>query len=289
MIAFRTRRRAGVLTIAVAAAVAALVTTTTTASSALVASGASVRPARPPAATCLLVGGDWNQSPARKGPYSPRWIAHRAHLHITSPIRGKHGRIDFPMANVPVDHMARVRGGGSDHGLVVFRVTNPATGQWLRGGVWNVERDRGSRRRHGLRSYLTHVTAARHLDFVLLQEAKQYHRPLRHVRHFRLVAKGAPQGARQQVILVRKGVGTANPRFTRMSRHGWVVIGGRHAPAYTTFVTLDGWLRVASVHETVGVEWAHGHMRGPGDRRRARRGSAIRLVATAARLSHAIA
>ena len=278
----RTLRHAGALTLAATAALGLLLDGTATATHATAARGASVAPGRPPAPPRLLVGGDWNQSPSHRGMYSPHWIARRAHLRTHAPARGKHGRIDFLMTNARVPHLGRVSGGGSDHGLVRFRVEDPDSHQSLRGALWNVERDRGPQRQHVLARYLTRVTASRRLDFLLLQEAQQYHRLLAGIRGYQLVAKPGPRGARQQVILVRHGVHATQPRFTRMSVSGWrVVTGSRHRPAYTTFVTLDGWIRVASVHETVGVDWRYGRLDGPADRRRSRRGSALRLVAAA--------
>ena len=286
----RTLRHAGALLLAATAAVGLVLDGTTTASHATAASGASVAPGRPPAPPRVLVGGDWNQSPANRGDFSPHWIARRADLRIHAPARGKHGRIDFLMSNTRVPAVRRFRGGGSDHGLVSFRVRGPEPGQSLHGALWNVERDRGPRRRHVLARYLARITASRHLDFLLLQEAQQYHRLLSHVRGYQLVARPAPTGARQQVILVRDGIRTTQPRFTRMSVHGWrVVTGSRHRPAYTTFVTLDGWIRVASVHETVGVDWRHGRLDGPADRRLSRRGSAVRLVAAAHEIARPVA
>ena len=288
--ALRTLRRAGILAAAAVAAPGLVLGGTENVAQATAGRGASVAPVRPPAPLRMLVGGDWNQSPSSTGSYSPRWIARRAHLRITAPARGKHGRIDFLMTNTPVPHMTRVRGGGSDHGLVAFRVSGPAPGQSLRGATWNVERDRGPVRRHVLATYLSRVTASRHLDFLLLQEAQHYHRLLARVPGYRLVATPSPTGARQQVVLVHRDVRAAHERFARMSVHGWrVVTGSRHRPAYTTFVTLDGWIRVASVHEAVGVDWDHGRLDGPADRRRSRRGSALRLVAAAEQVSTTMA
>jgi hypothetical protein len=286
----RTLRRAGILTIVAATAhgiaLGLALVAITAPSQAKAARGASVAPGRPPAPPRMLVGGDWNQSPSSEGTYSPRWIARRADLRIHAPARGKHGRIDFLMSNARVPHVTRAWGGGSDHGLVSFRVRGPEAGQSLHGAVWNVQRDRGAQRRHVLAAYLSRIAASRHLDFLLLQEAQQYHRLLARLPGYRLVAKPAPAGARQQVIVVRHGIRATQPRFTQMSISGWrVVTGSRHRPVYTTFVTLDGWIRVASVHEAVGVDWRYGHLDGPADRTRSRRGSAIRLVAAAEQVS----
>lgn len=286
----RTLRTACAHILAATATLGLLLDGTATAAHATAARGASVAPARPPAAPRMLVGGDWNQPPSNKGAYSPHWIARRAQLRIHAPARGKHGRIDFLMSDARVPSMTRFRGGGSDHGLVSFRVTGSQPGQSLHGALWNVERDRGPQRQHVLVRYLSRITRTRHLDFLLLQEAQQYHRALAGLRGYQLVAKPGPRGARQQVILVRRGIRTTQPRFTRMSVHGWrVVTGSRHRPAYTTFVTLDGWIRVASVHEAVGVDWRFGRLDGPADRRRSRRGSAIRLVAAAHEATRVVA
>lgn len=286
----RILRHVGRLVVATSATLGLVLGGAATTAHATTAGGGSPAPGRPPAPPRVLVGGDWNQPPWSGGSYSPRWVAHRAHLRIHAPARGKHGRIDFLMSDARVPTLTRFRGGGSDHGLVSFHVTGSRPGQSLHGALWNVERDRGPQRQHVLVRYLTRTLRTRHLDFLLLQEAQQYHRLLAGIRGYQLVAKPGPRGARQQVILVRAGIRATQPRFTRMSVRGWrVVTGSRHRPAYTTFVTLDGWIRVASVHETVGVGWRHGHLDGPADRRSSRRGSALRLVAAAHETTRVVA
>ena len=217
-----------------------------------------------------------------RGRYSPHWIARRAQLRIHAPARGKHGRIDFLMSDARVPSMTRFRRRVSDHGLVSFRVTGSQPGQSLHGAPV----ERRARPRPAVVSTTSSATCPASPG-PATSTSSSCRRPSSTtwalgLRGYQLVAKPGPRGARQQVILVRRGIRTTQPRFTRMSVHGWrVVTGSRHRPAYTTFVTLDGWIGSPPSTRRSGSTRRFGRLDGPADRRRSRRGSAIRAVAAA--------
>jgi len=235
--------------------------------------------------------GDYNEAPDSVGRYAPAWVAAKAGLTIYPPPRGKHGRIDFVMSDADVRDVRRVQGGESDHGLIVFDVVNPLTGEKLRGGTWNVERDRRGARVDVMVDFIEFAFRVHRLDFLAVQEVRQYHQadgsgPLARIPGLRLVATTTPDGARHNAILVAAAVKVGAVDFVQMSREGWFLSGTtqQHTPLFDTRATLDGWLRVSSVHETVGVDWIDGQMTGPELRVRARRQSARRRVREARRV-----
>lgn len=235
------------------------------------------------------LGGDFNERAANRGRYSPRWIAEQLHLGVFTP--GPRS-IDWLMASCPVTDVERVGDGGSDHHMVIFTVHYPGRGGRalaLKGAIWNCERDRDPNK---VGVWLDQQIRRHGLDFVLLQEAKQYHDALEEIAGVQVIAYGKPMGAQHNVIVVRDGVDVTEAEAQQMSREGWLLRGwggdDQHAPSYATFATLNGWLHVGSVHEVVAVDWRErrGLWRAIGalDRVRARRQAARRYVARGRRV-----
>lgn len=224
-----------------------------------------------------LLGGDWNEPPFSEGRYSASWVAGMTDGKIRHGEAGNMGRIDFVVSDAPVGEMDLHATGGSDHNLRSFKVwkTRVGSGAFLRGAIWNAERDRPPREVVG---FLRVFLQADHTDFVLLQECQQYHLQLGAIPGYRLFALDG-RGMNQNVILVRDGVKATGFRVKRMSRWTWRTSGGvEHASPYLPHVCLDGWIRVGSVHAMSQIDWRGGRMQGPLDRRRIRAQEARRQV-----------
>jgi hypothetical protein len=225
----------------------------------------------------VLIGGDWNEPPMAEGRYSADWICDMTGCVITHGTPGNMGRIDFVVSDAPISDMTLNGTGGSDHNLRTFKAwkNRIGSGPFLRGAIWNAERDRDPK---DVVAFLRAVLMVDHTDFVLLQECQQYHQALNGIPGYRLFALPG-RGINQNVILVRDGVAATGFRVKRMSRWTWRTSGGvEHASPYMPHVCLDGWLRVSSVHCMSQIDWRGGRMVGPLDRRRIRAQEARRLV-----------
>ena len=225
-----------------------------------------------------LLGGDWNEPPFSTGAYSPAWIANQTGSRITHGAPAGHGRIDFVICDARVGDMALHATGGSDHNLrsfTVYRYHTKTTRQHLYGAIWNAQRDRDP---DDVTRFLNAFLRVHRTDFVLLQEVQQYHRALRRIPGYSLHAEPG-RGKSQNAILVSHGTKTHRFRVRRMAPYVWFTRDRiEHASPYMPHIGLDGWLRVASVHEVPRVDWRKGRMVGAWDRRRVRRVSAKRMV-----------
>lgn len=220
-----------------------------------------------------LIGGDFNEPPTAVGEHSARWIAEQARLRVLAGERGSMGRIDFVLTDADFDRMRIYGNGGSDHDLRYFVVRH--RGEALLGAIWNAERDRSPAR---IVDFLGQFIREWEPDFILLQEIQQYHAALERLVGYRLLALPG-RGRNQNGILVRDGVKVTGFRVKRMAPWTWRTSSGKeHAPPYMPHVGLNGWLRVASVHEMSQIDWRGGVMVGPRDRKRIRRTCAKRLV-----------
>lgn len=221
----------------------------------------------------LLLSGDWNERPQKQGKFSPRWIAEQLHMtmHYNS-----HSAIDYALSTAHIDHLQVLRGGDSDHNARIFKVY--AGGRWYNVLTWNVERDRSRQRTDVMIEFLSHNCNIYDIDFLCLQEAQSYVSRFRREFEYQIFSGNSSHDG--SVILVRNGIHATGFENKKMSSNGWrVLTGARHQPAYTPFVTLDGWLRVASIHETTNVDWVNGKpTSGDPAKVRARIQSAKRLV-----------
>lgn len=220
----------------------------------------------------LALIGDWNATPQDRGRYSPQWIAARTGLAIHSSGPGRHGDIDYVLADCEVVQPQRqpppvVGGGGSyelgDHDVVTFRLRPPATGRTLLLASWNVEY---GRRPDVVRRQLVQLLDARRPDVVALQEAADYHHELRAAASqlgYRMLAYGG-HGRMHQVILARGKHRATGPRLVQLSPLGWPLADGTgaHAPLYAVSWAVD-WLRVVDVHMPPSVNWRRGVPYGP--------------------------
>lgn len=224
-----------------------------------------------------LIGGDWNEPPFSQGAYSAADIAHKTGGRVFHGNPGAMGRIDFLITDAHVFDMTLHDTGGSDHNLRSFTVRPGVAPSliFLRGALWNAERDRHPR---DVAVFLTAFLTISQADFVLLQEIQQYHHALGAIPGYRLLAIDGP-GKNQNAILVSDTVKVTGFRVKRMAPWTWRTSAGvEHVSPYMPHACLNGWLRVASVHEMSQIDWRGGKMRGPRDRRRIRRTSAKRMV-----------
>lgn len=132
----------------------------------------------------------------------------------------------------------------------------------LRGGSWNMrrDRDRGMAATGALQAMVDHD-----LDFLLLQETRQYLGKLAALPDTRLVAWDE-RGRANTAVLVRDGVDVSSYWCPRMTTEGWFVAGTDHETTDKHMVTalLDDWLRVGSLHYPPSVRFGDGWLpRGP--------------------------
>jgi len=221
--------------------------------------------------SAVALVGDWNATPEDAGRFSPSWLDATAGLRLVSSGPGRHGDIDYMLADCHVSHPRRhepPRTGGSesDHDIVVFTCYKPgnhAKTHQLTVATWNL---RYGRPPTEVARQLRLVLAAIEPDVLCLQEAADYHSQIRATaqdrRHRVLAYTG--RGKEHQVILVRDELPTRRPRLVQLSPLGWPLSTGtgEHAPLYATSWAVD-WLRVIDVHLPPSVNWRRGIIYGP--------------------------
>lgn len=219
--------------------------------------------------------GDTNGQPTESGRYSNRWVANEIPCDYVIPDAGKHGRIDSIWTNCTIMDFGRIAGknpdldrlpgGGSDHGLIVGKIRSPSTSV-LRFAFWNVERDRKGRQIDQMIEFLKSVIYRYNLNFVCLNEAEDYHHVLRRLsqRTGMKMYANRTKGKDHNVILASKKLTVTNPTFPRVSRDGWITESGHpHEPIHLTAVTINGWLRLACIHNVPSVDVRNGKLSGP--------------------------
>lgn len=245
----------------------------------------------------LALVGDWNATPHDHGRWSPSWVATSSELHIESAGPGRHGDIDFPMADCPIHQLARHAPPGgvsrSDHDLITFvlypphknTTAGPGAGMAvsvpheqehaIRVGTWNLLYGRDPK---VVAAQVRQVLASRDLDVLMLQEAADYHHALSNLAGWRLLAYEG-RGKAHNVMLVRDELPITRPRLVKLSPVGWwLVTGGRHAPLYATSCVVL-WCRLVDVHLPPSVNWTpRGRITGPVQRVAAYAAAAGKLV-----------
>lgn len=224
----------------------------------------------------LTLAGDWNERPGKEGTYTPHWVAQQ--LKLSCHWDGGHsvlGPIDFLMSSTSCNDVRTIQGGASDHVARIFKQHVNGVNYLLL--HWNVERDRHGSRLSELHDFLKHLMETYDLDVLLLQETQQYHDNFRvwFGADYEIYHGQGPKG--NQTVMVSKRHKSGEFKNRRMSSW-WRVRHNRHQPVYTPFVVVDSYFMVASIHETVGVDWKNGKPHGPKDRIRARVQSAKFLV-----------
>lgn len=198
--------------------------------------------------------GDWNATPHDRGRWSPSWLAGRAGLTIRSAGPGRHGDIDYPMADCRLSSLERHAppsdgGSRSDHDVVTFVATHGRKSLVV--GTWNLLYGRDAA---DVRVQVDWVLRVYGLDVLVCQEAADYHRQLGSLPGYRLVAFDG-YGKEHNVILVRDGLLVRGTRLVRTSPLGWrLVPKGTHAPLYSPSCVVE-WLRVVAVHMPPTVNW----------------------------------
>lgn len=214
----------------------------------------------------LALLGDWNATPQDRGRYSPSWVAATGGLRIHSAGPGRHGDIDFVMADCPVTGAHRYPpppgASRSDHDVVMFTLHNPSElADTLQLLSWNL---RFGRDPQLVERQLRQVLRDHRPDVAVFQEAADYHQQLRRVGSelgmSMLAYRGA--GKHHQVILAR-GKPT-RPRLVQLSPLGWPLADGTgtHAPLFGVS-WVASWLRVVDVHLPPNVNWRRSVPYGP--------------------------
>lgn len=195
-------------------------------------------------APAILYAGDWNAQPWRTEPYRPKWVAAHAGLTLMTAGRGSHGDIDYPMSDAVLAHLDRHGRYGSDHQLVTFTVRRGV--QLLRGGTWNCLHKRDP---VAVAAAIVRIFEDHDLDFLCIQEAKGYRRAIR-LRGFNLTPRLASKGSDETAVVTPHDIRTDHGTVWRLARFGFSLWPRPiiHAPPYAAVTTVDGWLRVASVH-----------------------------------------
>lgn len=211
--------------------------------------------------SALALVGDWNAEPHDTGRYSPEWIAAQGGLRIHSTGPGRHGDIDYLMADCHVSDPERYESPAgssrSDHDVVMFTLYDPLDSvSELALASWNVEFGRPA----GVVKDQLHRVLRGHLPHVLaLQEAADYHPQIRQLGRelgYRVLAYPM-LGRHHNVLMVRTQVPCTRPRSVQLSPLGWPLADGTgtHAPLYATSWAAS-WLRVVDVHMPPNVNWS---------------------------------
>lgn len=128
-------------------------------------------------------------------------------------------------------------------------------GHRLNGGTFNLKFGRDRQR---VQSEVERLVVKHSLDFLCTQEAKDYDAQLRRIDGYDYYTKAVDGSAPDNGILVRHGHKVTGVRY-RSFGDGWVTVaGGRHRPIMVPRLTIDGWLRVRSVHAATPSKWDDG-------------------------------
>lgn len=149
----------------------------------------------------------------------------------------------------------------------------PTPRKVLHGGTFNLKFGRDPER--VIREVETFVRA-RNLDFVCLQEATDYYNVLSDLPGYNYYARWAKgeevdgdpgKNTGESGILVHERHQVSSVRYGAFG-DGWItkVRGGHHPPPVFPRLTIDGWLRVGSVHLPTPSKWIDGRLFAPPER-----------------------
>jgi hypothetical protein len=136
-----------------------------------------------------------------------------------------------------------------------------------KGATWNAEVGRSPAK---VRSYLATMVKTQSLDFVALQEFRDYVPYLRQhpIKGYDLTGyRTNVTGGTQDPILVRAAIVHADGTAVDMGGDGWTTVDGKHHTNQKAGrVLINKSLRVYSIHAPVSVSWKYGRMSGPSER-----------------------
>lgn len=133
----------------------------------------------------------------------------------------------------------------------------------MTGGFFNLRygRDPNTVRREVLSILRKHA-----LDFLCYQEGSDYARILSTLPNYSCYYAGDYPGGTESGILVHDERDVTKPLFQPLG-DGWITTrGGKHAPVTFPRVTIDGWLRVGSIHMPTPSVWGPGGLKAPPER-----------------------
>lgn len=136
------------------------------------------------------------------------------------------------------------------------------TGLQLRGGTWNMKRDRSATA--AVISTFA-LMDSKDLDFLCVQECAHYLDALRRnaPAAYQVIAFHEHPGDRESALIIRRAVEHGTAYQVRATRAGWTTVrGGETPPKYLTAIKIGG-LLVVSGHTAPSVTWRGGRIAGP--------------------------
>ncbi len=139
----------------------------------------------------------------------------------------------------------------------------------LRGGTWNVERDR---KPAAVVASVFGLMNSRQLDFLCIQECAGYLDQLRRSsdgQDYQVIAFHDAPGKAESALIVRRDVDHGNGWQVRATRAGWFTVrGGKTPPKWLTAVRIaadlpTGYLTIVSGHTAPSTTWRGGRLLGP--------------------------
>lgn len=133
----------------------------------------------------------------------------------------------------------------------------------MQGGTFNL---RYGRHQDDVAHEVTTLVEKHDLGFLCVQEANDYWRTLHRIPGMDYYATTEYRGGAETGILVRSDLDVTGVRYGSFG-DGWITVrGGKHAPVTFPRLTIDGWLRVGSVHLPTPTHWTDGRLWSPDER-----------------------
>lgn len=125
----------------------------------------------------------------------------------------------------------------------------------LKGGTFNL---RYGRPDDVVKGEVARLLFKHDLDFLCVQEANDYFKILPEIKGYKYFATNAYPGGKESGILVKAELKTGKPAYDSYGDGFFNADGHHHAPLTFPRVTIDGWLRVGSIHLPVPSVWVNG-------------------------------
>lgn len=134
----------------------------------------------------------------------------------------------------------------------------------LKGGSFNLKYGRPAKT---VKAEVEGLLQKHNLDFLTIQEGTDYFSQLRDIRGYKYFATRAYRGGAECGILVKECIKTGKPNYGSFG-DGWITVrGGHHPPVTFPRVTIDGWLKVGSIHLPTPSTWTNGKFWAPEERK----------------------